>query len=691
MIGVDYYPEHWPHERFSTDLEMMKEIGIRVVRMGEFSWSRMEPREGEYRFDWLREYVRGLGDAGAKVILGTPTASAPPWLAHKYPEALIKDYRGFRANYGVRRQFCPNNPDYRNLSAKIVKELVREFAREDNVVGYQIDNELHFAEGSSWCYCYCRHCIAGFRDHLRQKYSSVQNLNTQMGTAFWSHEYGHWDEIDVPTPPFDLMNRPLTLEWIRYRSRIFVEFLRLQAQIIKSVDPAKTMTTTLMGLYPEIDYFDLCSGVDVASTDVYPRFARDEYNPADLAMIYDATRCMSPNKGFWVMELQAGPADGYTIASLTTQTTAKIGVTPEPGELRKWYWQAIAHGASQAVFFNWRTNPSGKEQFWHGILDHAGTRNRRYEEVKQIGREVALVESEIGGSTFESEVAILLSYDSLWASEVIEAGYYDTTYLEVLRSAYQGMYEARLPVDVIGPNHDFSKYKVLLAPFLYVADDGLIRKIKDFTRNGGTLVTTARSFVKDELDRVRTEPLLSILEGVFGGTVREYSRLPASANGVSITMEKDSPYLASQTVPCNAWVDAFDQNEGCDVLGRHTYRWLSGSPAVLRKSYGAGESLVIGTFPDSTTWSRLARDLILRRKIEQIVVESSFQKELEYAALKKVNATYIFIINHSPTHVSASFSIKQRRAESLLHGRSHESQIKLALDPHGLDILKAKD
>ena len=85
---MDYYPEHWPRERWETDVALMQEMGIQVVRMGEFSWHKMEPREGEYDFAWLDEAVSLLGRYGISVILGTPTAAPPAWLVNKYPEIL---------------------------------------------------------------------------------------------------------------------------------------------------------------------------------------------------------------------------------------------------------------------------------------------------------------------------------------------------------------------------------------------------------------------------------------------------------------------------------------------------------------------------------------------------------------------------------------------------------------------------
>ena len=76
-FGVDYYPEHWPRERWETDAKLMQEMGVQVVRMAEFSWFKMEPSEGNFDFEWLEEAVALLDKYGIKSILGTPSAAPP--------------------------------------------------------------------------------------------------------------------------------------------------------------------------------------------------------------------------------------------------------------------------------------------------------------------------------------------------------------------------------------------------------------------------------------------------------------------------------------------------------------------------------------------------------------------------------------------------------------------------------------
>ncbi len=112
LIGVDYYPEHWPEERWGTDLKLMHEAGFNVVRLAEFSWVLMEPSEGQYDFAWLDRVLKLCEKYDIHAILGTPTAIMPAWLAQKYPEALAVRANGKRIVWGGRRHNCFSDEDF---------------------------------------------------------------------------------------------------------------------------------------------------------------------------------------------------------------------------------------------------------------------------------------------------------------------------------------------------------------------------------------------------------------------------------------------------------------------------------------------------------------------------------------------------------------------------------------------------
>ena len=379
-FGVDYYPEQWPEENWETDAQLMSEAGFNVVRLAEFAWAKMEPQEGIFDFDWLDRAIEIFHKKDISVILGTPTASPPPWLAHKVPDILRVREDGLRVGYGSRRKNCPSHPVYRERSRSITSAMAKHFARNPAVIGWQTDNEF----GDR---CYCDICRKEFQIWLQQRYGTLDELNTRWGTVFWSHTYSEWDQISLPLSTLGAPPNPsLALDFRRFVSSAYECFQQEQIDILRPKCPNHFITHDMMGFgYDGLDYFDLAKPLDFVSWNNYPIgfWHKFPYSPSSPALSHDAMRGLK-NKNFWVMEHQAGPT-GWQVVS----------PAPRPGVLRLWAYQSIAHGADGIVFFRWRTARFGAEQYWHGILEHDGRAGRRYNEIKQMGAELKRVGKKI--------------------------------------------------------------------------------------------------------------------------------------------------------------------------------------------------------------------------------------------------------------------------------------------------------
>jgi beta-galactosidase len=687
LLGAAHYPELWPSETFYKDLDMMKRIKLNVVRIAEFTWSLLEPEEGKYNFEWLHKLIVSYNKQGIYVILGTPTAAPPPWIIKKYPEVLPVDFNGIPARYGVRREYCPNNPIYRDLTKRIVSRLAEEFKHYENVIGFQIDNEVHWGESSSWRYCYCSYCIERFREYLINKYRDIENLNRSMGTLVWSHKFNSFNEITPPRPPFDLYNRSLTIEWIRFRSFSWIDYVKLQADIIKSIAPNKFVTTNLMGLYPEIDYYKLCEYLDKCSTDVYPKFGSDTYDPAYIGLIYDATRNMSKTKRFIVMELQAGATDGYGYIVPEGIGVFKLGVAPEPGEIRKWAYQAIAHGAEGILFWNWRTNYIGKEVYWHGVLDHDGIPRRRFYEVERLFDELSRISDVIDKSFIDSKVAILLSHDSLWSSDVIEKGYHSHTYMGELAKAYKALWLNRLNIDVISPEHSFDTYRMIIAPFLYLANEYLVDKLRNFVYKGGILLLTPRAFTKDEYNRINLD--VAKIQELTGVRIKEYTRLPAESK-VAVRFTEESPILNKETIYGESWLEIYEPITA-KAIAYATWKWIQSEPIVTINSYGKGKTIMLGTIISLDMFNRILKELLKYTNIEPIVHEIIYEPNIEYY-IRSIGSKekILFIINHESTAKNIKIELNKEIThitDLLTNKKIKPGEIELALVAHDVKIL----
>ena len=624
-FGVDYYPEHWPEERWTIDAQLMAEAGFNVVRLAEFAWSRMEPAEGKFDFGWLDRAMGILHSHNIGVILGTPTASPPPWLMGKSPELFRMREDGMRVTFGNRREYCPNHPLYHQLTKRIVNEMAVHYADHPAVIGWQIDNEF----GDR---CYCPTCAQKFQTWLRSRYEALDELNQKWGTIFWSHVYNDWTEIPVPMTTGGSPNPGLALDYYRFCSDSYVAYQQMQIDILRAKCSNHFITHNFMGFkYDKLNYFDLARNLDLVAWDIYPRMQwtmEQGVDPSSNALNHDTMRGLKA-KNFWVMEQQAG-SGGWEILS----------VTPRPGELRLWAYQSIAHGADGILFFRWRTARFGTEQYWHGLLDHDGTPSRRYEEIKRMGAEIKTIGDEILGSQVKSSVAMMLSYDSRFAFQ-IQPNHPRFSYPEHFHQIYGAFHRQHASIDVVAPYADLSSYRLVIAPALHLVTDEVAENLKRYVRAGGTLVLTSRTGVKDESNMVVNQRLPGLLAEVCGVEVEEYDSLSSQMqNGVEFVI----PELAEREhVPAGVLCDILKPTSAT-VVARYTQDYYSGKPAITLNSFGGGRAIYVGALGDAPLYDVLAKWLLGSTSVEE---NFTLPSGVELTHRIQGNKSLYFILNHS--------------------------------------------
>lgn len=672
FLGTDYYPEQWPREMWSRDVELMKEARINIVRLAEFAWSWLEPSPGKFSFDWLDEIIEKLGAKGIKVVLGTPTGTAPPiWFPKMYPDAFPVDDTGHKLRFGrdgAWMFYCPHNPNFLRCVERIVRAMVEHYKDNSNVYGWQIDNELMWPDPEPHMVCYCEYTKEKFREWLKAKYGSIENFNKKCGNfCFPIQIYDDWGQVDPPWPPLDQMNRGLALDWLRFRSDSLIRFAEFQANIIRSIAPHQKVTTNLVSWH--IDNFKMSKILDFVSYDSYPKH-RSEPDPAWMAWHYDWFRSMK-NSNFWIMEMQSG-------------MSAILGMMPRPGEIRKWTYQAISHGANGVLYFCWRTKPWGVEQFWHGILGHDNRLNRRYHEVCKVGRELVQWGDRIAETTYECEVAILFSYDNVWSLQ-IERNAYGRGYLDDVFSVYKGLWLNRIPTDIVDPSCDLSKYKVVFTPFCYIMTDEIASKLKNFVRNGGILISDARLAVKDEYNQVFTQPLPALLTDLFGITVDDYDIVTGELR--TVKFKDSSPILAGRELTPITWVEALGVSDA-ETLATHVGTWLDGQPAVTRRKIGDGEAIYVGTFLQPNAWALIIQDLIKNGLIKPIACLEDQKVEV----VKRWGKDYslLFVINHADVSKEVTIELEKTYTVEVDEKIMESSAITLKLNPDDVKIIMLK-
>jgi beta-galactosidase len=620
LIGVDYYPEHWPKERWETDLKLMKAAGFNVVRLAEFAWVLMEPSEGKFDFGWLDEFLTLANQYGIKAILGTPTAVMPAWVARKYPETLATMDNGQQIVWGARKNNCFSDGTYRLLSERITRAMAEHFKNTTNVIGWQTDNE--FADPI----CYCDVCRNTFQDWLREKYGSLDVLNKSWGTHFWGHKVQTWGEIQIPDceskggtwSPSG--NPSACYDWQQFHSWLNVRFQDDQVKIIREVCPANHFIThNMMGFNPEISYYDLGKDLDFVAWDNYPVWGGPEIT-YDAAMAADLMRGVK-QKNFLIMEQTAGPGGWGAFYR-----------NPRPGEIRKIAYQQLAHGADG------QTCTAGREQYWHGLLGHDGRPLRRYNEAKQTATEYRKLEPFLRGTTLKPDVAIIYDYRSIWSLDG-QPGYEGNNVRSTIARYYNALFRAGVNADLISPETDLSKYKLVLATDLILLPDEMAEKLNNYVKNGGVLLTDCRTGVKDETNLAHERTLPGLLSPMLGIEIEEYEAITPDFSYKIISNELFPDTLTA--INYSDWITP----KTAEVKAGYNQWHLKSMAAVTRNTFGKGIGWYVGTIAKEEKFY----DAVMSSVINDARIETykGLPAGVEASYRTGNNKKLLFLINHN--------------------------------------------
>ncbi len=493
-LGVCYYPEHWPRERWAEDARRMKELGLSYVRIGEFAWSRLEPDPGRFTFEWLDEAIDVLGKAGLKVVLGTPTATPPKWLIDQHPDILGVDIHGHRRNFGSRRHYSFSSRIYREQTARIVGALAQRYGQNPYIVGWQTDNEYSCHDTTR---SYGPEDLRAFREWLEARYGSPQKLNQAWGNIFWSMEYRSFAEVDLPNLTTTEANPSQWLDFYRFCSDQVVSYNRLQCQIIRQHSPERFIVHNFMGYTPDFDHFKLAEDLDVSSWDSYPLgftdtdvlptspeekvfYARSGH-PDMAAFHHDLYRGVKNR--WWVMEQQPGPVNW-----------AWHNPSPAPGMVRLWTWEAFAHGAEVVSYFRWRQFPQAQEQYHAGLNRPDFEPDVGYFEAGQVTKELDLLSPAPLPPSSLAPVAFVFDYEADWLYRAQPQGY-EWNYRDIAWIFYKALRGLGLSVDMVKPGTNLQGYKLAVVPSTPILRPQTLEALAAFA---GPIVFGPRSGCKTE-------------------------------------------------------------------------------------------------------------------------------------------------------------------------------------------------
>ncbi|MEI6193908.1 MAG: beta-galactosidase [Verrucomicrobiota bacterium] len=676
-FGVDYYPEHWvfpyggtaenPEATWEQDAELMAKAGINVVRIGEFTWGLCEPEEGKYDFTWLERVMDVMGRHGISVVLGTPTAAPPIWLAIKHPEILPLDENGLVKHEGTRRAVCLTSGVFWDYSKRIVTAMVKAIGQHPQIIAWQIDNSIG---GEDTEFSFNEVTREEWHLWLQAKYQTIERLNDMLGLRFWAQTVTAWDQVPMPMHTPAKHNPALLLDWNRFSSDTMVQFVKMQADLLRELCPQHPVTATLRAFVRKFDHFDMADAVDFVSIESNVATLT---KAAELACDVDMLRSLKKSDiktpdgevGFWAMEQKAGHSNWNEVNSLV-----------RPGLIRLFTYQVISRGASGVLYFRWRQPRIGCEKFYGAILSqHAEGNTRVLKEISQVGEELKLLAPTLKDTKVVADVCILYSHDNDWALGQPNQPNKFFKLQEHIQLFYSALHGKNIQVDFARPSEDLSRYKLVIAPSLHMLSAAEADRLKLYVQNGGTLVGTFNTGLVNQNHITPDTGYPGDLTELFGLEVLEFDPLPPGEEN-HLTFKGAFP--TSHMHPARLWCDIIEP-KGCQILATYVKDFYAGRPAITMNTYGLGKAIYVGTmshqyfYQDLVVWLRQMCNLHPLLKVPENVEVSMREKE---------GTRVFFLLNHQNSPVRIQF---YKPMHDFLTGNSFSGNYDLP--PYGVLVL----
>jgi beta-galactosidase len=677
FFGADYYPEHWvfpyagtadnPEGAWERDAVLMVKAGINVVRIGEFSWGLCEPEEGKYDFLWLRRVMDIMGQHGIKVVVGTPTAAPPPWLAKKHPEILPLDEHGRIKHEGTRRAVCLSSDVFWDYSKRVVTAMAEALGDHPQLIAWQIDNSMG---GNDTEFSFNEATREEWHLWLQAKYEKIERLNELLGLRFWGQTVTSWDQVPMPMYAPAMHNPALLLDWNRFSSDTMVQFVKMQADILHERCPQHPVTVTMRAFLRQYDHFDMADAVDFVSIESNVVM---KARTAELACDIDMLRSLKKadirtpdgDCGFWAMEQKVGQVNWQDVNSLV-----------QPGLIRLFTYQLISRGASGILYFRWRQPRIGSEKFYGAILPHhIEGNNRVFMEISQIGDELKLLAPSLKDTKVVSEVCILYSHENDWSLQQPNQPNKYFNLREHIQLIYNALHDRNIPVDFARPNEDISQYKIVFAPSLHLLAAAEADRLKLYVQNGGTLISTFNTGLVDQHHITPDTGFPSDMTDLFGLEVLEFDAIPPGEEN-HLTFKGVFP--TSHLHPARLWCDIIEPKD-CQVLAVYSKGFYASRPAMTMNNFGLGKAIYIGTmshqhfYHDFVGWLRQMCNLHPLLKVPENVEVCMRQKE---------GTRVYFLLNHQNSPVRIQF---YKPMHDFLTGNTFSGNYDLP--PHGVLVL----
>ena len=629
LHGGDYNPDQWLDypDTLKDDLRLMKLANVNTMTVGIFAWSALEPTEGNYNFEWLDKIIDDVYNQGGRVILATPSGARPAWLSEKYPEVLRTNDRREKMLHGGRHNHCFSSPIYREKTQKMNYKLAERYGNHPALIMWHVSNEY---SGD----CHCELCQENFRDWLKNKYKTIENVNKAWWGPFWSHTYTDWSQIESPSSIGENAVHGLNLDWKRFVTDQTIDFYENEAKPLRELTPNVPITTNFMAdtddLIPfqSLNYEKFSKHVDILSWDCYPAWHNDWETTKDLAtkvgFINDLYRSLK-QQPFLIMECTPSGVNWHN-----------VNKAKRPGMHTLASMQLLAHGSDSVLYFQWRKSRGSSEKFHGAVVDHDNSEeNRVFKEVSQVGEILDKIK-EIKGSMKQSKVAIIYDWENDWALKDAQGfGKESRRYPQTLQSHYKYFWDKNISVDVVTPQQDLSKYSLVVAPMMYMMTEETMDRFRDYVKNGGVLVGSYLSGLVNETDLTYLGGWPKTLQEIYGIDVKEIDTLyPKDRNSIKFGNE------SFEVVDYCTIIEAKE----AEVLAKYEEDFYKNTPAITKNNLEKGKAYFIGARTNqeflSKFYDKIVKDLDIN-EVEDFISECGISIQIR----ENKDEKYYFVMN----------------------------------------------
>ncbi|SEB18205.1 beta-galactosidase [Paenibacillus sp. ov031] len=662
LYGVAYYDEYMPYERLDKDIQMMKDAGINVVRIAESTWSTHEPQNGVFDFSSVDRVLDAMHAAGIQVIVGTPTYAVPTWMVKEHPDVLATTVQG-PGKYGARQIMDITHPTYLFYAERIIRKLISRVSKHPAVIGYQTDNETkHYNTAGD-------NVQLQFVKYMRNKFSSLDDLNKEFGLDYWSNRINSWE--DFPSV-VGTINGSLGAEFAKFQRQLVTNFLAWQVGIVNEYKQEGQFVTQNFdfdwrgysyGIQGDVDHFAASKPFDITSVDIYHP-SQDDLTGIEISFGGDVARS-TKQSNYLVLE---------------TEAQAFWHWVPYPGQLRLQAFSHLASGANMVAYWHWHSLHNSFETYWKGLLSHDFEPNPVYNEAKTIGRDFARLSPQLVNLKKTNRVAVLFSNEALTSIKWFGFNFTsDKKYNDVIRWMYDELYKMNIGCDLIDPSvESYEGYDVIVVPALYAASDVLLERLNQFVQDGGHVVYSFKSGFANEHIKVRSTHQPGLISEACGISYNLF----VEPKNVSL---RDDPFeVGEEQNQIHTWMELITPTTA-EVLAWYDHPHWGEYAAITQNTYGKGKATYVGCYTSSA---------VIRNVLERVMKEAGLwgtDQELAFPIIVKSGVndqgnTIRYFFNYSDQAISFVYAYGD--GTELLAGTAVSGGQNMKLEPWGFCIIE---